>query len=88
MENVCVFDIRQLLPIALTIVVAAIGVSYGLEVMGDIKDDMTAGSAERNATVDTITGVAKITAKLPMIATIVVAAVIIGILLRYLVARA
>ena len=52
--------------------------------MGDVKTDMTANSYEANATDDAIQGVAKIPAKLPLIATVVVAAIIIGILVRYL----
>lgn len=78
------FDIGQLLPIGLTIVVLGIALAYGLQVMGDVKKDMTANSAEANATADAITGVAKIPNKLPMIVTVVVAAVIIGIIVRYL----
>ena len=34
------FTINDLLTISLTLVVAGIGIAYGLEVMGDIRDDM------------------------------------------------
>lgn len=78
------FDIGQLLPIGLTIVVLGIALAYGLQVMGDVQDDMTANSAEANATSDAIEGVAKIPNKLPLIVTVVIAAVIIGIIVRYL----
>lgn len=78
------FDIGDLLPIAMTIVVAGIGIAYGLNVLGDVKSGMTANSAEANATQNTIDGVAKLPAKLPLIVTVVVAAIIIGILVRYL----
>jgi len=78
------FNITDLLPIALTLVVAGIGIAYGLNVVGDVQDDMTAASAEFNATKDTITGVSKLTTKLPLIVTVVVAALVIGILVRYL----
>ena len=86
-EQKAKFEIRELLPIAMTFVVLGIGLAYGLDVLGDVRDGFASGTAERNATVDTITGVSKIPNKLPMIATIVVAAVIIGILIRYLVVR-
>ncbi len=43
--------------------------------------------AQVNATKDGILGVAKITTKLPLIMTVVLAAVMIGILLRYMVVR-
>jgi hypothetical protein len=81
------FDIGNLLPIGLTIVVLGIALAYGLQVMGDVQDDMTANSAEANATGDAILGVAKIPDKLPMIVTVVIAAVIIGIIVRYLMIR-
>ena len=55
--------------------------------MGDVQDDMTADSAEYNATADAISGVAELPSKLPTIATVVVAAVIIGILVTYLASR-
>jgi len=81
------FRIEELLGIGLTLVVLGIGIAYGLQVMGDIRTDMTANSAERNATDDAIDGVAKIPDKLPTIATVIVASVIIGILVTYLWAR-
>ena len=79
------FQLSELLGIGMTLVVLGIGLAYGLQVMGDVKDDFTdTSSAEYNATVDAIDGVAKIPEKLPTIATVVVAAVIIGILVTYL----
>ncbi len=78
------FEISQLLTIGMTLVVLGIGLAYGLQVMGDVQDDMTVDSVEYNATGDAMEGVAKIPNKLPTIATIIVAAVIIGILIRYL----
>jgi len=81
------FEIKDMLPIGLTFVVLGIGLSYGLNVMGDVKDDMTAGTAERNASEAAIQGVGKIPEKMPLIATVIVAAIIIGILVRYLMVR-
>ena len=43
--------------------------------------------ASYNATADAVLGVAKIPNKLPMIVTVVVAAVIIGVIVRYLMFR-
>ena len=42
---------------------------------------------DTNASIDAIKGVAKIPEKLPLIATVIVASVIIGILVRYLMVR-
>lgn len=86
-RKVSEFDISDLLPIGLTFVVTGIGIAYGLNVMGDVRSDMTANSAEYNATTDAIEGVAKLPSKMPLIATVVVAALIIGILVRYLMVR-
>lgn len=86
-KKVSEFNIQDMLPIGLTFVVLGIGLAYGLNVMGDVKTDMTANSAEYNATGDAIEGVAKLPEKLPLIATVVVAAIIIGILVRYLMVR-
>ena len=79
------FQVGDILPLALTIVVAGIGLAYGLSVLGDVQGDMTDNSSEYNATADTITAVAKFPSKLGIIVTVIVAAILIGILLRYLV---
>jgi len=81
------FQIGELLGIGMTLVVLGIGLAYGLQVMSDVKEDMTSGTAEYNATNDAIVGVAKLPNKLPTIVTVIVASVIIGILVTYLWAR-
>jgi non-ribosomal peptide synthetase component F len=86
-RQVAKFQVQDILPIGLTIVVTGIGLAYGLDVMGDVKADMTVASAEYNATGDAITGVAKLPEKLPLIVNVIVAAIIIGILVRYLMVR-
>lgn len=106
MEQQFEFEIGALLPIGLTILVLAIALAFGLQVMGELQDDMivpntprceanttggTGGtlyydncSMEYNATSLGMEGVAKIPEKLPLIVTVVVAAVIIGVIIRYL----
>ena len=86
-NEVAEFEIRDLLAIGMTLVVLVIGISYGIDVTADVKDDFTANTAEYNSTVDGITALAKIPSKLPTLATIVMAAVIIGVLLRYMYVR-
>ena len=83
-RKVAEFDIKDILPIVLVIVVAGIGAAFGLQVTGDIKDDMTANSLEYNATTDAQTGVSNITGKFGIIGSVVAAAIILGILVRYL----
>lgn len=81
------FQITDLLPIGMVFVVLGIGLAYGLNVMGDVQADMTAGSNEYNATGDAILAVKKFPEKLGLIVTVVIAAVLIGILVRYLFVR-
>ena len=99
------FEIQDLLPIGFTLIVAGIGLVYGLNVVGDVRSDMAdnypttatcnvSGSGDIsgcgydvNASSDAIRGIAKIPEKMPLIATVIVAAVIIGILIRYLMVR-
>jgi len=87
MEQEFDFEIGALLPIGLTILVLAIALAFGLQIMGELQDDMTVNSLEYNATAAGMEGVAKIPEKLPLIVTVVIAAVIIGIIVTYLMVR-
>jgi hypothetical protein len=110
------FRIEDLLGIGFTLIVLAIGLAYGLNVLGDIKDDIGVDAcpsgfsysssqdvclnssytgtglgnvtapvaADFNATTQGIGAVGKIPEKLGLIVTVVIAAVIIGILVTYL----
>lgn len=104
------FEVGDILYLALTLVVAGIGIAFGLNVLSETKPDMcnsgytynstgencylnsngsvTETTAQLNATKDTITGVAKFSSKMGLIATVLVAAIVIGILVRYLFVRA
>lgn len=73
--------------------------AIGLNIMSDVKSDFVTNTAgcnstdktncgmAYNATVDSQEGVNKIAGKLPLIATAVIFAVLIGIILRYLYVR-
>lgn len=78
------FEVGALLPIGLTILVLAVALAFGLQIMGELRSEMTADSVEYNATTHGMEGVAKIPEKLPLIVTVIVAAAIIGIIVRYL----
>lgn len=93
-QTVREFNIGQLLPIGLTFVVLGIALSYGLNVMEDVQTDLfdadqalTNQSAAWNGSTDSITGVNALASKQSLIVTVVVAAVIIGILITYMVVR-
>jgi hypothetical protein len=81
------FNIQDILPIALVIVVTVIALSYGLQVMGDVRSDMTVDTAEYNATAAGITAVAKFPTKMGLLVTVIIAAIVIGVLIRYLAPR-
>lgn len=92
-------QVSDILPLSLTLVVAGIGIAFGMNVLSDTKADFvtnTAGcnstdtsscGAAYNATGDTITGVAKFSDKMGLIATVIVAAIVIGLLVRFLFLR-
>ena len=109
MEQEFDFEIGALLPIGLTILVLAIALAFGLQIMGELQNDMVVAGTPRceanttggtsgtlyydncslayNATRSGMEGVAKIPDKLPLIVTVVIAAVIIGIIVTYLMVR-
>ena len=78
------FSLNELLGIGFTLIVLGISMAYGLDIMSDVQADFVADSAQYNATADTIDAVTNVTSKLPTIATVVVASVLIGILVLYL----
>lgn len=80
-------EVSDILPLALTLVVAGIGIAFGLDVLNDTRADFTANTDAYNATTDTIAGVAKFSDKMGLIATVVVAALVISLLVRFLFLR-
>ncbi len=80
-------EVKDLLSVGLILAVLGIAVSYAINVVADVGDDFTANSLEANATTATNTALDKIPDKLGLIVTVIIAAVIIGILLRYLYIR-
>jgi len=75
-------NVNALVGLAVGVGVAGLITAFVLQIGGDVKSDMTTSSAEANATGDMITAVAKITSKLSIIVTIVIAVFIIGLLVR------
>jgi len=85
-QKVAEFGIEDLLGIGLTFVVLGIGLTYGLNVQADVRGDINQTTAPEAYTAagDSITAVGKLASKQGLIVTVVVAAVVIGILVRYL----
>lgn len=75
-------NVGDLLPVGITLVVVTVALAFGLQVLGDIKSSMTSNSAEFNATADGISGLSKLTGKLPTIGLVLAAVVIISILVK------
>ena len=78
------FSVNQIMPLAMIIGVTAIGIAFTLQILGDVKGDMTTNSAEYNATGEGIDAVAKFPEKLGIIVTVIIAVILIGLLTRYL----
>ena len=83
-KEIVEFNIQDIWPLALVFIVTGIGVAFGLDVMSDVQGEFEADSTAANATDSAIEGVAKMVERLPLIATVVVAAILIMILVRYL----
>lgn len=92
------FTIQDLIPIAITFVVAAIVIGYGATILRNMQTSTYTETATCNETSATYTncnglynatrngmsGLTTFGSNLPLLATIVVAAIIIGILIVYL----
>ncbi len=81
-KSVALYDINDLWPIALVFIVVGIGIAYGLDVLTDVQADFVNNSVEDNATQDAIDAVAKFPEKMGILATVVIAAIVIGVLVR------
>ena len=92
-------EVGDLLGIGMTIVVLVIALAFGIQIVGDIQADFKADNAatlgcnathdgscgvEYNATREGIEAIANIPEKLGTVVTVVIAAVLIGLLVRYL----
>jgi len=79
-------EVGDIFNIAMIFVVTGIGVGYGLSVLVDVRDDLNDTTAQL-ALNNTIDGVDNFPEKLPLLATILIAALIIGVLIKYMGAR-
>lgn len=75
------FGLGQMVPTIITFVIVAVAAVLGLQLLADQQADLTADSAEYNATTDAIEGVSKFPEKLPMIAGVLVLVLVISILI-------
>lgn len=66
--------------ILLLVVVAVVAV-VGFSMLDGLDDDFAASSAEANATANAVTGISNVTAKLPLVATIVVSVFLLSLVI-------
>jgi len=81
------FRIQDMFAIGMIFVVTGIAIAYGLNAQEDVRGDLTAGTDAHTAIGHSINGTKKLAEKQPLIATIVVAAIVIGVLVTYFVVK-
>ena len=75
-------NFNDLLTIGLTLGVTAIGMSYVADVISDVQAGQASTTRAYNISRDGLTGVGTLASKLPTIATVLAAAIIIGVLIN------
>lgn len=81
------FTIGDILPLAITLVVVAVAVGLGADVLNDIQTTQTTGSVAANVSGYGLGAMNTFGEWLPTIALIVVISVILGVLIVYLANR-
>lgn len=84
MKKEAEFAIQDLIPLAIVFVVVTIVLSYGATIVGNVRSQQTANSTEYNISGQGLTSLNTFGTNLPMLATIVIAAVIISVLVVYM----
>ena len=82
-EDNAAIAIGDLAPIAIAFVVIVIVIAVGSIVVQELNDDQVAGTAARNATEKGLTALNNLSAQTPLLATVVIFAVIIGVVVGF-----
>ena len=75
-------DLKDLFPVAVTFVALGVLLAFGLNVQTDVRDDFTANSVEYNASQKAIEANSNLASKLPILGTIIIAAIVVGVLVK------
>jgi len=75
-------SVGDIWPLALVLIVTAIGLAFGADVQDDISDDFTANSYAANITEAGLEATETFGDKLDTVALVIVAAIVIGLLVR------
>ena len=73
------YQIGDLLTFGIMFVVLTVALSFGATILSDVRDDQTANDPDYNVTTKGLTALLNLAKWTPNLATIIVAAVIIGI---------
>ncbi len=87
MKKKAQINLAGLATIVILLVVTGIVVIFGLDVMDTVDDDFTAGSFPANASLDTQEGLSNVSAKFPLLGTIIIVSVILAALGSFLAFR-
>lgn len=75
-------DLKDLFPAAVTFVALGVLISFGLNVQTTVRNTFTANTVEYNASQNAIQANSNLSANLPILGTIVIAAIVVGVLVR------
>lgn len=81
MNKMATYTIQNLLPLAIVLVVGVVGLTVGGDVIQNINEGQTTGSAADNISTDGLKGFMELSSWLPTIGLVVAAALIIGVLI-------
>ncbi len=77
-------DVRQLGALALVLVVASFIIAVGGEMLTQLQDQQTEGTAAYNASEAGIEGITTFSTWIPLIALVIVLSIVIGVIVRYM----
>jgi len=77
-------NLNMLVPVGILFVVAAIALSLGADVVSNVQGDQVAGTYAHNVSGYGLDGMQELASWIPTIALVVAAAIIIGIVVRFL----
>ena len=73
--------LNDLVPIGVAFVLIVLVLTFGASIVGDVERDMVTNSTAENVTNEGLGALSKMGQKLPTLATVVIAGVIVGILM-------
>ena len=72
--------IDDLVPIGIAFVLIVMVLAFGASIVADVEADQATGSVAENVSNEGLNGLSKLGQKMPLLATVVIASVVIGVL--------